>query len=408
MSPIVARVYGPEALGRVTAAAVFAAMVATIAPLALDTAIVLVESDEEAAELAGLVIRSSIVVSILGAMVVVLAPMLAVHWKSLAFVGGSPLWWASFVMMNAMLTCVVQALTALSTRRQEFRRVTSSRVVQSVVTQGLTLGIGFFWPNELALAGAMAAGQLAGGSLLLGVALRPRMPAWQRTKALFLTYKRYPLYTYPNVLLDSARENAIIAGLAVVGGEVGLGYWALVSRTVRGPVLMVGSAFSQVFAARAAEALRNGQPLSPIMRFIGLRLAALSATAVTVLAIGGPYLFGFIFGPAWSESGELARLCVAWIALNLLTSPFAYLAFLLKLNRPFLGWALLYDLALIAVCSLAGPSLGLRAFVGAIAAVGGVLMFAMLAWLYRAGLRFDSAQGHPPSLASEQPASSEP
>lgn len=409
VSPVVARLYGPQALGHVTAAGVFASMVATIAPLALDAAIVIVEKDEEASEIAGFVVTSSVVVGLFSVGLVWLVSSLGISWDSLKFVGAAPLFWACFVGATTVLTCSIQAISSLAVRHQQFSAVSSSRVVQSVVTQGLTLGLGVWAPSDLSVASSLLSGQALGLVVLVILSsraaqfpLRLVRPPLFRMRQIVSANRRFPLYTYPHALLDSMRENAIVAAMGAAGGELGLGYWGLVARTVRGPVSLLGSAFSQVFTARVSERARAGQPLEPIMRWVLVRLGAAAVLGTSTLVLFGPALFAFVFGPQWVEAGNVARLAVPWIAVNLIASPFAYLSYLLKINRPYLAWAVFYDVTLIAISAVAPTFFGFTGVVAAICSAGAAIMVAILTWQYRAGQKHDAslAAGLTPAVST--------
>lgn len=408
VSPIVARQYGPEALGHLTAAGVFASMVATIAPLALDAAIVLVETDDEARELAGFVVTSSVVVGLASVLFVFGVSSLGMTWDSLRFITARPAFWACFVGGTAFITCATQAVSSLAVRHQQFSAVSSSRVAQSIVTQGLTLGLGALAPSDAAAAGSLLVGQTVGLAVLVGIARRARgstrvvLPSFARVRQLVSTHRRYPLYTYPHAILDSMRENAIVAAMAAAGGELGLGYWGLVARTVRGPVTLLGSAFAQVFTARVSAEARENRPLEPIMRWVVIRLGAAAVLGTATLLLFGPQLFALVFGEQWREAGSVARLAIPWIAVNLVASPFAYLSYLLKINRAYLAWAIFYDLTLIAVASVTPSLLGFNAVVGTICGVGAAIMVAILTWQYRAGQRHDAslAAGLTPAVST--------
>lgn len=408
VSPIVARQYGPTALGHLTAAGVFASMIATIAPLALDAAIVIVEKDDEASEIGGFVVTSSVVVGLISVGLVMLVSGLGASWESLKFVNTNPLFWACFVGATTVLTCSTAAISSLAVRHQQFSSVSSSRVVQSVATQGLTLGLGLWSPSDLAAASSLLVGQTLGlGVLAMALRgsskpVRLAVPSIEGMKQIISTHRRFPLYTYPHAILDSMRENAIVAAMGAAGGELGLGYWGLVARTVRGPVSLLGSAFAQVFTSRVSQQAREGKPLEPIMRWVLVRLAAAALLGTVTLVLFGPQLFGLVFGSQWTEAGSVARLAVPWIAVNLVASPFAYLSYLLKINRPYLLWAIFYDLSLIAVASFAPSMFGFKGVVGAICGVGAAIMIAILTWQYRAGQRHDRSL--PPALTPAVPA----
>ncbi|MBM4776220.1 MAG: lipopolysaccharide biosynthesis protein [Archangiaceae bacterium] len=393
VSPIVARQYGPTALGHLTAAGVFASMIATIASLALDAAIVIVDKDDEASEIGGFVVTSSVAVGLISVGFVMLVSGLGASWESLEFVNTNSVFWACFVGAMTVLTCSTAAISSLAVRYQQFSSVSSSRVVQSVVTQGLTLGLGVWAPSDLGAASALLAGQTLGLGVLLMTASKAAhltRPSVAGMKRILSTHRRFPLYTYPQAIFDSLRENAIIVAVGMAGGPTGLGHWALVSRTVRGPAVLLGGAFGQVVSARASERVRCDRPLLPLVRWVGRAVGLPSLLAVVLLVVAGPQVFAAVFGSEWSRAGHLARLVSPLIAMNMLVAPFGQLPYLLKVNRAFLGWGLVYNGLLVSSCFIAPRVLGFDMVVVLISAVGVFVMTGVLIWLVRTVHQYDA------------------
>ena len=90
-----------------------------------------------------------------------------------------------------------------------------------------------------------------------------------------------------------------------------------------------------------------------------------------VLMLAGPWLFVTVFGPQWSEAGELARALAPYIAAHFVAAPLAVVTMAWKAQRWAFRWALVGQAAF--VLSLA---LGLQ--LGGLVAGGWAVSAAML------------------------------
>lgn len=398
LSPLVARLYGPASFGSLAAAAAVSTLLATLAPLALESAIVLVDSDHEAVELTSLIICMSLVVGGMGGAFLFSAIWLGNGVFSTSLLQSNPIGWSLVVGVLSAATSATQALSSLATRSQQFGVLTKSRVAQSVATQSLTVSFGFIAPTAISLGSCLVVGQLVALALMAmrwhtisrGVSFS--WPSWESAHGLIRRNRRYPLYTYPQAVLDSLRESSVVAALAAVAPG-SLGQWSLVSRTIRGPLSILGSTVSQVFMPRVALAAKSGEPLAPMIRWVVLRLGLFGVASSVILSIAGPTMFTFVFGDAWWEAGHLAGLASPWIALTTLTIPFSYLAYVLKVNRLFLLLAGTYNVGVILICAMTGLFGSASALIAILSLAGSCAMGGILGWLLRRGSKHHLSHG---------------
>ena len=112
--------------------------------------------------------------------------------------------------------------------------------------------------------------------------------------------------------------------LALVASSQGIaaaGFWGLVMRYLKAPATLVGVAVSQALYPRLAAQDRAAGRRD--VRRVMAALAALAAPLVLLLWAFAPLVFGWAFGPAWRDAGELARALALYIGLHFIASPLA-------------------------------------------------------------------------------------
>ncbi len=98
-----------------------------------------------------------------------------------------------------------------------------------------------------------------------------------------------------------------------------MGYYALGLDVLQLPMSLIGSAISQVFFQRAAEARFNGT-LSQIVEDTFLRLSLVGIFPILLLASIGRDLFTVIYSPTWAEAGTYTQI----LALGVLSAVLYY------------------------------------------------------------------------------------
>jgi O-antigen/teichoic acid export membrane protein len=118
--------------------------------------------------------------------------------------------------------------------------------------------------------------------------------------------------------------------------------------------------------------------LGRLLRGAVRRLFLLGVGPAFVLVVAGPWMFGLIFGPTWTEAGEYARyLAVAYLAQFAVT-PVSSTLFLLERQGRELVWGclrLLLTAGGVAACGLLGEPVQIAVIV---LAVGHVVSYAVL------------------------------
>jgi len=331
-SPIITRIYGPEAFGTAALFASLVGIVGVVACLRYELAIMLPEKDEDAANLLALSLLLTALMSLF---------MIPVIW-----LGQGPL----LRLLNApvlanylwlappwiFLTGTFMALNYWNSRTRRFGRLSIARVNSSVATTCTQIGAG--------LAGHATGGSLIGASIL-GSAVSTLVLGWQiwRDDRRMLQeninlnymilglrrYKRFLLFDTWSSLLNSLSSNLPTLILSAFFNSAIIGYYALGYGVLALPMALIGSSVGQVFFQRAARAKYEGN-LGILVEKMTFLLTIISIYPILLLFLFGKELFGIIFGIQWGESGLYAEILAPWIFIVFITSPISTLFSILE------------------------------------------------------------------------------
>lgn len=322
-TPLLTRLYGPEAFGTLALFTSITGIIGVVACLRYELAIMLPETDEEAANL--------LAVSLLAVVGVTLLTIPTVTWgrplllRLLNAPQLDPYLW--LVPPVIFFGGVFHALNYWNSRTKQFGRLSVVRVVSSASTHLGKLGAGF---------GGYPTGGMLIGSTLLGSVLSTSMLAaniWRDDSCLFrqsvhqrmiragLTrYRRFPLIDIWSALLNTVSWQLPALLLNLYFSPAVVGHYSLGLRVVQLPMSLVGAAIGQVFFQRAAKAHATatlGQAFATTLR----RLLDVGMFPVLALAITGRSVFTFAFGPNWAEAGVYAQILAPWVLVWFVSSP---------------------------------------------------------------------------------------
>lgn len=223
------------------------------------------------------------------------------------------------------LTALTSVTARWLARCDRFDRVAAGRLVQATATVGLQLAAGAWTAGAGGLVGGAVLGSGAGAALLTRATVRSDPPAWRRAlrpavlRALVRRYARFPRFGAPATLLKGLAGRAAVFALAPFGSAT-VGLYGVAYATVALPLDLAAHAAGEVFLARGAGAARSGT-LADLAARTFERVARWAAYPCLVVIVAGPALFGVVFGAAWQEAGQIARIVAPWIGLTAVAVP---------------------------------------------------------------------------------------
>lgn len=347
-SPVITRLYGPEALGVMGVFGSVVAIIVPVATLCYPLAIVLPRQDNDAIRLLYLSITFGLITAGLVTLVIVLfGPVLS------GAIGLDALGWFILLIPPMLIFAVVSdGIGQWLIRVKSFAAKARVQVIAAVSLTSGKLAMGLVAPGAITLVILSAAG--AGlTTFLLYFASRK---TWrdvvdavstrvslrdEKTRSLMREYADYPMYRAPSVLVRTITSNLPVILLASFSGPAAAGFYAIGHRVLTLPISLVSQAVGQVFQQRIAEAAHRNENLRYLLIKATLGLATIGLIPFATVAVLGPSLFSFVFGSEWLIAGEYARWLSLWIYFIFIVQPIVVTIPVIGLQ----GHLLLYQLA---------------------------------------------------------------
>ena len=149
----------------------------------------------------------------------------------------------------------------------------------------------------------------------------------------FSIYKNFPLYTMPKELVSSFSANLPFLWLSVHFDNALIGLFGLALTFTMRPVGILANAFEKVFYASYSEKVRQHQPLWRDTLHFTLALNAIVVPVVVVAFFFAEPLFTFLFGAKWVGTGYYVRCIIPWLVVLLNANSLAFVANIFSTQR---------------------------------------------------------------------------
>lgn len=309
LSPILTRFYTPEDFGVLALYMAVCGIVSTVATARYELAIMLPAEEEGAINLVALSMAVAVAVSVLTLIVVIVFNGPIARLLGNKEIGG----WLYFIPVSILLTGIYQSLNYWANRKQHYRRMANSRVMQSVGTVGTQVAGG--WADTGA--GGLIAGSLIGQVL---ATLQLARVTWTDNRALLRLlsarkcgevarrYIDHPKYLVVSHGVSSVYAQIPIFFISKFYSLIGTGHVSFASRMVSLPSALVANAIGDVFRQRAAEDfIKYGKFDSVFIKTLG-RTALLGLPFFFVFFFFSEHIFALMFGENWRVAGRYARI----------------------------------------------------------------------------------------------------
>lgn len=325
LSPIITRLYGPEAFGML---GVFTAVIGVVAPVAALTypvAIVLPRSDKEAKYL----VKLSIYICISFAIIVSLILLICKQTIIDSFNIGTISSFLFLIPLVIMFSGIFQVTEQWFIRKKQFRVSAKVTLLEAVIMQGSRVGIGIFYPTTAVLIIITVIGQLLKPMMMIFFYKR-ETPIIERNevkrdpinfKMIAKKYRDFPLYRAPESFINGISQGLPILMLTSFFGPASAGFYSLGRTVLSAPTQLLGKAVTDVFYPRISEASKNGENIYILIKKSTLALGAVGLVPFGLIMIFSPFLFGVIFGSSWVTAGEYTRWIAIWSYFGLINRP---------------------------------------------------------------------------------------
>ncbi|WP_164667645.1 lipopolysaccharide biosynthesis protein [Virgibacillus doumboii] len=320
ITPIITRLYGPEAYGLM---GVFMAIIQTVAPIAALTypiAVVLPEQDNDARKLMRLSLYIAIGIAAASGSVLLLVNDFIIQLFQLGDIAPFLLLIPFVILFSALMQVAEQWLI----RTKQFGINAKASFLQALIIQGSKAGIGFFHPTATVLVVLTALGNGVKALIMMLFTKRSHNEENESTKSfreLMKKYRDFPIYRAPQVFINGISQNIPVLFLSAAFGPASAGFYTIGRTVLSLPVQLIGKAVGDVFYPRITEAGNNNENLTGLIMKATLALGTIGIIPFGTIIVFGPWLFSFVFGSDWITAGEYARWMSLWVFFMFINQP---------------------------------------------------------------------------------------
>ncbi|WP_066190756.1 lipopolysaccharide biosynthesis protein [Gracilibacillus timonensis] len=323
-SPVITRMYGPEAFGIMGTFNALINIILPISALAYPIAIVLPKKDQEAKQL----VKISLIVTVFSTLIALLLLLLFNNQIVNIFNISEISNFLFLIPLIVIFSGCVQIMEQWLIRKKQFSINAKVTFFQSLITNGGKICLGFFYPIASIL---VVITSFANGIRALMLFMfsrkdklnndRSQTSDKKKLNELAKKYYDFPAYRAPEMFINAISQGLPVLLLSVFFGPASAGFYSIGKTVLNLPTLLIGKSVGDVFYPRIAEAKHKNEDTYFLIKKATLALMGVGILPFAIIIIFGPYLFSFVFGSDWVIAGEYARWIALWSFCGFINRP---------------------------------------------------------------------------------------
>jgi len=338
ISPILTRIYTPEDFGMFALYMSVASILSVVATGRYELAIMLPKKDEDAINIVALSIMISFFVSFITLLIVFFFN------ASLTSLLGNPeiSTWLYFIPLTVLLTGIYQSFNYWSNRKKEYKRLATSRIIQSGTTASSNLGMGFGGFGGAGLIGSSILGQGV-ASFVLGKMIlsedKNRFGDIKRLKifALMRRYIKFPKFDIPSALIYTVYSNMAVVFFSKFFESSVSGFYFFANRLLKTPFSFFISAFSDVFYQKLSKT-KDFAIISKEINYFSLKIFKITFIPFFLIVYSSYFYVKPIFGEQWQELYIYIDIFALPIYIGLLLAPYGHVLKIINRQEISMYW----------------------------------------------------------------------
>ena len=330
LTPIVTRIYAPEAFGLLNSFSSIVGFLGVFSTLAYHSSILLPKKDNKAFDMFIVCIITTLSFTLLCLLLVLIFQNYILLKFNLPELRDYILLIPVFIFLHGLY----QTLRFWNSRFKKFKIIAASKVGEVVTNKSTVLTLGFSGYNTgvSLIYGVMFASIIKNTLLLLDFkkqTYRFTKISWFDIKSGLKRYIKFPKYSLWSELLSRTPALIIVFLILKYFDSTVLGYYGLCIMVITLPTVFITSSIMEAFSPRAAEAKHTNTHLD-LLKLIYERVVSLTIFPFLILGIYGDVLFGYFFGIEWAEAGLIAQILVFRIFCEIIFNPIISLTVIIE------------------------------------------------------------------------------
>ena len=286
-------------------------------------------------------------------------------------------------------------------RMRAFRRISAVHITLTSAMTGsrVTAGAPPFNLDERGHVGGFLFGHLVATTTVVTMVVRRHLRVmvqscrWHRIKAAARRYRRFALFSTPAATISTlvASMPPFVIPFFILDKEAQLGLYSMAFAAITIPISFISRSVAHVFFVNAAEAHLQGN-LGQVTTIVHRRLIMVITFPLLALLLGGPDCFEIWMGTEFRQSGSYARYIGGWLFLSAVVSPLTRVFDVTENQRLDFALGLLMLVSLTTALVLGGQNGSMVTLLAATGLTGLCVRGVQLATLlYLAGVRAAAA-----------------
>jgi len=355
LAPILARLFSPEEFAVLANFMAIVGVLGIISTGRLEMAIAIPKDHKKAQE----IVFTGFIITLCLGLISILIPLFAYQIGEMYNDKQLPifLWMVPFAVIS-------YGLLGLSSnwnlRQVRFQQLSIGKISQSIINNCLAAFLGYIAWGIYGLVIAWLLSQYINIIILLiGVNRKVKYKDFgiSTMKTILRDYKDFPLINSLHAFSDIFITQFLLYWIiSTYFGLLELGLFAMMTKYVKAPIVLISSSVSQLFYVEVSKAINQGVSFIPIVKKT-VRTSILFAIPFTIILLAfGPHIFRWYLGEEWRQAGLYAQGLAPMFFLYFILSPISSLPILLdKQKKAFLFSLIGYTLTIMAI--FAGISL---------------------------------------------------
>ncbi len=348
--PLLQRLYPPGDFAILQLLVSFSSILAAVATLKFEYAIMIAEEDES---------KRLTVISFISVFLftLIIVPFL-IFKATVVFpdVKQSELHLLIFLIpLTAISMSLTEVLSFVLNRNGQYKKMAVAKISQNVSMEA------FRFLNILTLKfpGGLLIGRFVGFLFSFVYAIRfvDFRPKMRSIKMLWITatkYRQFALFTMPTVLISAFTNYYFYYHYVEEFGTSITGVIGVANQYITLPLGLIAGSFSQVFYKKITSTL-DKESLLKLYKKFALQLSLVGiALAAVVIAIPS-WIFPFILGDEWQHLGYFVKLTVLWQTIAFVSSSLSFIYSRLQ-KQNIMMWFALLQLAMVYISLTIGSA----------------------------------------------------
>jgi len=323
ISPILTRIYTPEDFGVFALYMSLASIFSVAATGRYEMAIMLPNTNREAINIVALSVIIAFIISL------VLFLLIFIFNSEITYLLGNPkisilLY---FIPLSVFITGLYQSFNYWSSRDKQYKRLATSRIIQSCTTSttNVTLGINSFNSTGLVM-GSIFGQFISTIYLIINVFLKDKkyLIFIKKSKISMLAkeYIKFPTWNLFSSIINMLRLNFIIIFLSKYFLSTTLGYYYFADKLLRAPANILTAAFSDVYYQRLSVIKSHNEIYTLSLKYL-LKMLKILVIPYIVLLVILKSLVPMVFGDNWLNLYIYLYILSVPIFLNIIVAHFS-------------------------------------------------------------------------------------